>query len=116
MRGETYVYRHLNGDLHLHRGGDSLALDWESAEELVAMIWHGMDEDERKAAMERASKRHGGNFGADGVRVALGKPTVMEEVGTLTERAMKERCARDSDWCDGEICKMHGVDCPNADR
>lgn len=25
------------------------------------------------------------------------------------------RCARDSDWCDGVICKDNGIDCENAD-
>jgi hypothetical protein len=23
------------------------------------------------------------------------------------------RCARDSDWCDGEVCRERGIDCPN---
>lgn len=27
----------------------------------------------------------------------------------------RERCPRDSDWCDGAICRDFGVDCPNAD-
>lgn len=26
-----------------------------------------------------------------------------------------ERCPRDSDWCDGVICREHGIDCPNAE-
>ena len=26
-----------------------------------------------------------------------------------------ERCARDSDWCDGTLCRERGIDCPNAD-
>lgn len=30
------------------------------------------------------------------------------------ERA-SESCARDSDWCDGQICRDLGIDCPNAD-
>src|SRR3954469_5589558 len=25
------------------------------------------------------------------------------------------RCARDSDWCDGVICRQYGINCPNAD-
>lgn len=25
------------------------------------------------------------------------------------------RCARDSDWCDGYVCREHGLDCPNAE-
>ncbi len=25
------------------------------------------------------------------------------------------RCPRDSDWCDGVICRDHGIDCPKAD-
>jgi hypothetical protein len=25
------------------------------------------------------------------------------------------RCARDSDWCDGEVCRERGIDCPNAE-
>lgn len=25
-----------------------------------------------------------------------------------------ERCARDSDWCDGTICRQYGVGCQNA--
>jgi hypothetical protein len=24
-------------------------------------------------------------------------------------------CARDSDWCDGKICRERGIECPNAD-
>ena len=26
-----------------------------------------------------------------------------------------ERCARDSDWCDGHLCVQRGVECPRAD-
>lgn len=26
-----------------------------------------------------------------------------------------QRCARDSDWCDGVICRERGIDCPNAE-
>lgn len=25
------------------------------------------------------------------------------------------RCARDSDWCDGVICRERGIDCPYSD-
>lgn len=26
-----------------------------------------------------------------------------------------ETCARDSDWCDGRVCRDHGINCPKAD-
>lgn len=29
--------------------------------------------------------------------------------------AARQPCARDSDWCDGVICRENGIDCPNAD-
>jgi hypothetical protein len=33
---------------------------------------------------------------------------------THPEQSERPRCARDSDWCDGVICREHGVKCPNA--
>lgn len=27
----------------------------------------------------------------------------------------KTLCARDSGWCDGVLCRQHGINCPNAD-
>lgn len=33
----------------------------------------------------------------------------------MTAEGDIERCARDSDWCDGHICRERGIDCPNAE-
>lgn len=27
----------------------------------------------------------------------------------------QRKCARDSDWCDGVICRDNGIACPNAE-
>lgn len=34
----------------------------------------------------------------------------------MDEPQQREKCPRDSDWCDGRICVEHGIECPNADR
>jgi hypothetical protein len=35
-------------------------------------------------------------------------------VADVLERALpKWGCARDSDWCDGHVCREQGVECPN---
>lgn len=48
-------------------------------------------------------------------RVRLG--LVLRRLRVLEgEVAMTYRCARDSDWCDGVICRDYGIDCPNQDR
>lgn len=31
------------------------------------------------------------------------------------DEQVRERCARDSDWCDGRVCAERGIACPNAD-
>lgn len=32
-----------------------------------------------------------------------------------TQPVERVRCPRDTGWCDGVICAINGVDCPNAD-
>lgn len=27
-----------------------------------------------------------------------------------------DRCPRESDWCDGRLCRERGINCPHADR
>jgi len=53
----------------------------EIVEDFACMFWHRLSDDEKQEIMERVSREYGGgNFGADGVQKALGKPTVMEEI------------------------------------
>lgn len=37
-------------------------------------------------------------------------------MGELRGKSHRERCPRDSDWCDGVICTERGIDCPNSDQ
>lgn len=37
------------------------------------------------------------------------------QAGGVAPELERERCARDSDWCDGRLCRERGIDCPNAD-
>jgi hypothetical protein len=41
-----------------------------------------------------------------------GKPT--DAQGGHACESAEHRCPRDSDWCDGVICREWGIDCPNA--
>lgn len=54
-------------------------------------------------------------FDLDRAIADLGNPQERRRLGTLLSRG-RQRCARDSDWCDGRICRELGVDCPNADK
>lgn len=40
---------------------------------------------------------------------------VMGRRREATVPEQQQRCARDSDWCDGTICREWGIDCPNVD-
>lgn len=102
MRGDPYIYQHVDGGLHIHSGAGSVILDWERVEELAAMIWLEMDDEQRKAAMERAAHEHGGNFGADAVRSALNLKTVM---GMLREEVTRGSIEKEL----GEVYTPEGV-------
>lgn len=75
MRHPHYVW---TDGAHMHI--DTVAMDIETFDELVAMHWHRMDEDRRDRSMRRALHEHSGNFGVDGIARALGQPSTMDEV------------------------------------
>lgn len=45
-----------------------------------------------------------------------GAPTDPRQTARPSDEGQAQRCARDSDWCDGVICKERGMGCPNADK
>lgn len=44
------------------------------------------------------------------------RAVALEEArAALHTPAPSETCPKDSDWCDGKLCRERGIDCPNAD-
>lgn len=73
MRGEYYVWSDGN-NLHINE----LEVPNEVFEELAAMYFLRLSEEDQQKAIERAYENHGGNFGCEGVAKYLGKPSGYE--------------------------------------
>lgn len=88
MRGDFYVWSD-GENLHIHSPDRSneLVIPDETFEELAAMYFLRMTEEEREKAIERAYVNHGGNFGCEGVAKHLGKPSGYD----MLERMAAER-------------------------
>lgn len=96
MRGHFYVYssgdamnihhgwdHEHDPDCHYEKNGDvsSVSIPMPIFDELVAMHWARMSDDEKEETKRRAiAKYGGGNFGADGLMEEAGLPTVMDDI------------------------------------
>lgn len=81
MRGEYYAWSD-GENLHIN----DLVIPDEVFEQLAAMYFLRMNEDEREDAIRRAYENHGGNFGCEGVAKHLGKPSGYDMVKDAIER------------------------------
>lgn len=88
MRGDPYVYSD-GKNLHIHCEGSYVAIPDKTFEELAAMYFLRMSEQEREKAIKRAYKNHGGNFGCEGVAKHLGKPSGYDMVHAKAEAREK---------------------------
>lgn len=80
MRGDFYAW---SDGVHLHI--NEIEIPNETFEELAAMYFLRMSEEEREQAIHRAYKKHGGNFGCEGVAKYLGKPSGYDMVAEALE-------------------------------
>lgn len=66
--------------MHIDGEGGHLTMPVAVFDELVALRWFRLDDEERLEAMHRAVTNHGGNLGSDALRLALGLPTNIAEI------------------------------------
>jgi hypothetical protein len=88
-RGTPYAYRVVDGGLFIAYAGRDVEIPWERAEELAAMIWHGIEPERRREVLERTAEEHAGNFGCDPVLAELGLRTAAQMMAEQVE-TMKE--------------------------
>lgn len=90
MRWPWYIHR-ADGTVYFEGpDGQSMRMPEPVLEELAAMVWLRIPEDQRDAVLRRTAEQHGGNLGADGVMRELGEPTVLEIVNRSVREAITE--------------------------
>lgn len=73
--------------LHQDQPSGTLVLPHELFEDLVAMKWARLDEQERERITARAAERHGGQLGCAALREQLGLTSVL---GRAVREAMEQ--------------------------
>jgi len=91
MRDDYYIWSD-GVNVHIHdrsRGDDAsvshVSVPEDTFEELAAMVFLRLSEQEREKAIKRAYRNHGGNFGCEGVAKYLGKPSGYDMVSKMVE-------------------------------
>lgn len=86
MRGEFYVWS--DGDnMHIN----DVVMPDEVFDQLVAMRWARMDEQERATAREAAVENYSGNLGCVALCRELGRPSAIDMIKEIFERNEERR-------------------------